>query len=86
MNNLMSAEFFGGPLDGAISSTVPSHMPEFLVASNLPESPVYKRRCCAGCASTRCGKVPYCFVGYGSGEESEKTTESSDLSNRRERA
>lgn len=60
----MSAEFFGGPLDGAVSSTVPAHMPVYLVATNHPESPVYKRRCCVDCASHRDDKVPYCFVGY----------------------
>lgn len=56
----MSIALLGGPLDGSISEGL-SHMPVYLIATNLADRPIYKRICCLKCPRT---PVPYLFIGY----------------------
>jgi hypothetical protein len=52
----------GGPLDGTISRA-PSHLPLYMVATNLDDRPIYKRTSCSTCACKK-DSVSYIFVGY----------------------
>ncbi|MBX3075662.1 hypothetical protein KF707_19730 [Candidatus Obscuribacterales bacterium] len=58
----MSVTLHGGPLDGQISSAL-SHLPLYMVATNLEDKPVYKRISCTKCACHQ-ESVKYVFVGY----------------------
>jgi hypothetical protein len=58
----MTISLAGGPLDGAKTDGL-SHLPLYLIATNLAEKPVYKRMCCLNCRCNN-GAVRYDFVGY----------------------
>lgn len=65
----MSIALLGGPLDGAVSQGL-SHMPIYLVATNLEDRPIYKRVACLKCQHM---PVPYLFVGYENSAKQERT-------------
>lgn len=58
----MPISLLGGPLDGSIKMGL-SHMPLYMVATNLSDRPIYRRACCPKCSVHR-DAIPYVFVGY----------------------
>jgi hypothetical protein len=58
----MTVSLLGGPLDGA-ETDAPSHLPLYMIATNVAEKPIYKRMCCLSCQCNH-DAIPYLFVGY----------------------
>jgi len=58
----MSVSLLGGPLDGTVSTGL-SHLPLYMVATNLKDRPIYKRTSCTKCSWCK-ESVSYVFVGY----------------------
>lgn len=58
----MTVALMGGPLDGALTKGL-SHVPPYMVATNIPDKPVYRRAACDCCASKQ-ETVVYKFAGY----------------------
>lgn len=58
----MPVSLVGGPLDGTVSMGL-SHLPLYMVATNLDDRPIYKRTSCTSCACRK-ESVSYVFVGY----------------------
>jgi hypothetical protein len=65
----MTIALLGGPLDGSVSEGL-SHMPLYMIATNLIDRPIYKRICCLKWPKQ---PVPYLFVGYEKNVESQQS-------------
>jgi hypothetical protein len=66
----MTVSLLGGPLDGSVTDA-PSHLPLYMIATNLRDRPVYKRIRCLKCGCDHNdAPIPYLLVGY---EESSET-------------